>query len=151
MRTQIVEVKFGVFYDVVQQAGGERVGVHVQFSQDGGDGDGVGDVGFAALAGLLAVGVAGDGIGVEQQFSVCCDVGVRKALQQRIQRLQFVGAGCDADEVGFVGQQDGGASAQGCQERDKRLFLGWIAAERNVIARVCGRVEGAAVGGGAGG
>ena len=53
----------GVFDDVVEDAGLDGGGIHAHFGEDGGDGEGVGEVGLAGLADLALVVGVGEGEG----------------------------------------------------------------------------------------
>ncbi len=78
---EVGEGVVGVLDGVVQERGHERDGVHAQLTEDGRDGERVGDVRVTGLAPLAAVGLLGDVVGMLEQGQV--RLGVQLAVDGR--------------------------------------------------------------------
>ena len=57
--TQRFDRDIAVFGDIVQQAGRDRLGIHLHFRQDAGDGDAMSEIGFARFSLLPGMGALG--------------------------------------------------------------------------------------------
>ena len=115
----------GVLDHVVQQGGGEGLGVELHLGEDARGGDGVEDVGLAALAPLLGVGLGGVGVGALDQVGV----GARQLAVDDLQQgghLGLPGAGVGA----------GGLRRGVDRHRRTALFRGAV-----LCGLVCGTVE----------
>ena len=69
-RADVVEGQPGVLDGVVEQGGGDRLGVEAELGHDGRHGDGMGDVGLARAAELPLVGSGGDPAGLDDGAGV---------------------------------------------------------------------------------
>ena len=103
MKTDIVDAEFSVFGYIVEQTGCQRLGVHVQLSQNLGHGDGMGDIGFATLPAGETVSVAGQQIGAEDQLLALRLEAVGQVAPEQFEGLFFFGKGFDFDAVCAVG------------------------------------------------
>ena len=67
---QVDDGEVAVFHDIVQQTGGDGLGVHFHVGEDAGDGDAMREVGFAGAALLPAVGMLGAAVGGCDQLAL---------------------------------------------------------------------------------
>jgi hypothetical protein len=97
---EVDEGVVGVLDGVVEERGDERDGVHAQLTEDGGDGERVGDVRVAGLAPLAAVGLLGDVVGALQQPEVGFGVQLAMDGRERFQHLLDRGGPLGGDAAG---------------------------------------------------
>ena len=91
----VIDAKFRILGDIVQQTGSQRLRVHAQLGQYFGDGDRVRDVGFAAVAQCVAVRVAGQHVGAQQQVAVLGLEAVGQMLPELVHGLSLFGRWID--------------------------------------------------------
>jgi len=85
LAAQLVEGVVGVLDGVVQQRGRDGRGRHAEVREDRGDGEGVGDVGVAALAELSPVAALGHDVGALDDAGVGLGVGQLERAQDRLE------------------------------------------------------------------
>ena len=106
LRLDLADGQAGVLHRVVQQRGDQGGGVHADLGQQDRDGERVGDVGGARLAGLAGVPVVGDGVGAAEQVRVRAGEDPAVGGDQRADRVLIGRAGpADADGGQRAGAQ----------------------------------------------